>query len=167
MTTLCNKASHGGGGGVVARPLWNQGNSKCRENAVSRQASAETEVTKSHASLLPAQISSESPGRHSVGATAPTLPIHKILKRIFTQFPLAFLQSLFFGYFMLRERRPLIESDLSGHRSSQKYSRWQRTLWTWCVGGSWTLRWWHPLLSPHTPWTPRAAQERAPSNSRR
>lgn len=59
-------------------------------------------------------------------------------------------------------------SDLEAHQSLFKsYLRWQLTLWTWCVGGSWTSRWWHPLLSPRTLWTPHAAQERAPSNTGR
>lgn len=57
-------------------------------------------------------------------------------------------------------------SDLDAHQSLfKRYLRWQLTLWTWCVGGSWTSRWWHPLLSPRTLWTPHAAQERAPSNN--
>lgn len=39
----------------------------------------------------------------------------------------------------------------------------QQIPWIWCGACSWKGQWWHPLLAPHTPCSPRGAQWTAPA----
>lgn len=148
-------------------PLWNHcnhGNGKCREKAAragqcGNRGDEESRGTVASADQL---WMARSPQHWHNGPCS----AHSQNFNTFTQLrveTMYFILQLFWAAWKTFSNRIW---PWSSSVTFQRYLRWQQTLWTWCVGGSWTLRWWRPLLSPHTLWTPRAAQERVPSNGR-